>query len=97
MLSEVLRIVAQDRSTAMTEIAHKLGWTLQRVENSIAQLELMGFIRKQEIISSTCGAGGCSGCSGCSADKSDDSQRCPNSADKLYTWIITDRGKSALH
>lgn len=97
MLSEVLKIIDQERSTAVTEIAQKLGWTLQRVENTIAQLESMGFIQKREILSSSCGSGSCSGCSGCSKAKLDDEQSCHNMAVKLYSWVITDRGKSALH
>ncbi|AHF08515.1 FeoC-like transcriptional regulator [Desulfitobacterium metallireducens] len=94
MLSEVLKIMDQERSIAVTEIAEKLGWTLQRVDNTIAQLENMGYIQKREIISSSCGMGGCSGCS---CYKGTDCQRCQLISEDLYSWVITDRGKSALH
>ncbi|MEA4901219.1 FeoC-like transcriptional regulator [Desulfitobacterium sp.] len=97
MLSEVLKIMDLEQSLAVTEIAKKLGWTLQRVENTIEQLESMGYIRKREIVSSSCKAGGCSGCPGCSFGKESFCQSSPNPTKILYSWVITDRGKNALH
>lgn len=94
MLSEVLKLMDQERSIAVTEIAKKLGWTLQRVDNTIAQLENMGYIQKREIMSSSCGT---RGCSGCSSRKENNGQSCQIISENLYSWVITDRGRSALH
>lgn len=94
MLSEVLKIMDQERLIAVTEIAEKLGWTLQRVDNTIAQLENMGYIQKREVMSYSCGKGGCSGCS---SRKGNDGQSCQSISKNLYSWLITERGRSALH
>jgi CTP-dependent riboflavin kinase len=97
MLNEVLKLMAQERSLALTEMAQKLGWTIQRVENTIAQLENMRYIQKREIVSSSCGTGGCSACADCSSGKAKAEQSCQRIAENLYSWVITDRGKNALH
>lgn len=94
MLNEVLKLMSQEQSVAVTEMAQMLGWPLQRVESSIAQLEYMGYIRKGVIGSSSCSAGGCSGCS---SGKGNACQDCHPSSENLYSWVITERGKRALN
>lgn len=94
MLGEVLKIMDLDHPLAVTEIAQKLGWTFQRVENMLAQLASMGYIQKREIASCSCKAGGCSGCS---SSNKNEGQSCQGPTEDLYFWVITERGKSVLH
>ncbi|HVJ50409.1 FeoC-like transcriptional regulator [Desulfitobacterium sp.] len=95
MLSEVLKLMEQEQSVAVAEIAQKLGWSLQRVETMLAQLASMGYIQKKAVSRSSCSAG--RGCPGCSDAEESACQGCQVLPDSLYSWVITDRGKSVLH
>lgn len=90
MLSEVLKLMTQEGNVAVTEIAQTLGWSIQRVENTIAQLEGMGYIRKMAAGTSCSG----SGCTGCSLESA---SACQLQSERLFSWVITERGKKALN
>lgn len=90
MLSEVLKLMTQEGHVAVTEIAQTLGWSIQRVENTIAQLEGMGYIQKMDAGTSCSG----SGCTGCSLERV---SACQLQSERLFSWVITERGKKALN
>lgn len=93
MLIEVLKLMDQEQTLAITEISQKLGWTILKVENALDQLERMGYIQKKNLAFSACSS---ESCSGCSFKKGNSCQKCQQPLEKIYSWSITERGKDAL-
>lgn len=93
MLKEVLNLIDQEQTLAIIEIAHKLGWTMQKVQNSMDQLEKMGYIEKKDLVFSSCSE---ESCSSCLFKQGDSCHKYSTPLEKLYLWSITERGKNAL-
>lgn len=93
MLSQVLTLMAQEQNMAVSEIAQKLGWTRQRVENAMSQLERMGYLEKNRVLPASCGK---SQCSGCFPGKNNSCHGCSGEGENLTVWVMTERGKQAL-
>lgn len=93
MLKEVLNLIDKEQTLAITEIAQKLGWTMQKVQNSLNQLERMGYIERKELVFSSCSG---ESCSSCMFKQGDSCQKYKTPLENLYSWSITERGKDAL-
>ncbi|WP_434512650.1 winged helix-turn-helix transcriptional regulator [Desulfitobacterium sp. AusDCA] len=93
MLKEVLNLIDQGQTLAMTEMAQKLGWTIQKVQNSLDQLERMGYIEKKDLAFTSCST---ESCSSCLFKQGDSCQKYKTSLENLYSWSVTERGKDAL-
>ncbi len=89
MLSEILTLLSKEQSLTLAHLAEVVGYPVPQVEGGLLQLQLMGYIHREEL-GQSCSTGSSSSCSsGCSACSLG-----PSSA--MTAWSLTDKGKIYL-
>jgi len=91
MLAQILRSLSSSNGVAsVPQLAAAAGVSVREAETALSQLEHMGYLRR-EVTGGGCCSGGCnprgsSHCAGCTF----------NPAAGLWTWVLTERGRSAV-
>jgi predicted ArsR family transcriptional regulator len=85
MLKELLALLASSQSSSVSELAERLGQSVELVESMLERLCAMGYLIDLSRVA--CSGGGCAGCSGrgaCALMK------------RPAVWSLTPKGKALL-
>lgn len=91
MLTDILQILAVQQTLSLSELANKARLSRRETEIALAQLEHLGFLRR-EGARQGCGSGCANGCGSDYAEQH--CQGCSvNAAGLLYYWALTAKGQ----